>query len=239
MNRPLQMVRAEIGVPEFQRWMRMRRLRDPDHGMHCLLVESFGRELAPKPFRVIWPRGGARGCLYGYGRATAEELRAAARTYADPLQGRILPPPGIDSKPMPAEWAEGSRLGFETRVRPIVRRIRNADCRPGKEWDAYQLEAMQHPPGEMPRSRAEVYTDWLARQLTGRGGASLEAATLQRCQLTRATRHRQGRGGEGPDALMQGILTVTDCQAFSELLARGLGRHRAYGYGMILLTPAA
>ena len=37
---------------------------------------------------------------------------------------------------------------------------------------------------------------------------------------------------------MQGILTVTDSAAFAALLARGVGRHRAYGYGMLLLRPA-
>ena len=37
---------------------------------------------------------------------------------------------------------------------------------------------------------------------------------------------------------MRGILTITDAAAFSNLLARGVGRHRAYGYGMLLLRPA-
>ena len=238
MMQPLQMVRAEIGVREFHRWMGIRQLRDADHGMHCLLVESFGGDLAPKPFRLILPRGGSRGCLYGYGRAGAEELRDAASAYADPLQCRALPASSIDSKPMPSEWPVGKRLGFEARVRPIVRRTDKAECRPGKEWDAFQLEAIRYPKGEMPRSREEVYTDWLSRQLDGRGGAALESATLQLFQRTRAVRKRQSRYSEGPDALMRGVLTVTDGQAFAELLARGVGRHRAYGYGMLLLRPA-
>ena len=37
---------------------------------------------------------------------------------------------------------------------------------------------------------------------------------------------------------MQGVLTITDGGAFASLLARGVGRHRAYGYGMMLLRPA-
>jgi CRISPR system Cascade subunit CasE len=90
----------------------------------------------------------------------------------------------------------------------------------------------------MPRSREEVYTDWLSRQLDGRGGAALESATLQSFQRTRAVRKRGNRYSEGPDALMRGVLTVTDGKAFAELLARGVGRHRAYGYGMLLLRPA-
>ena len=238
MTTLLQMIRAEVNVRDFQRWMGMRRLQDPDHGMHCLLTECFGPDLAPRPFRAIFPRGGSRGCLYGYGLAGADDLREAAGVYADPLQARIIPPHSIDSKPMPAEWTSGNRLGFEVRVRPIVRRTDKADTRPGKEWDAFQLEAERHPQGEMARSREEVYTDWLRKQFDGRGGATLESATLTSFQRTRAVRRLHSRYSEGPDALMRGTLEVTDGPAFAKLLAGGVGRHRAYGYGMLLLRPA-
>ena len=238
MTEPLLMVRAEIGVRDFQRWMGMRRLQDPDHGMHCLLTECFGRDLAPRPFRAIFPRGGSRGCLYGYGFAGADELREAASVYAEPLQCRIIPPHSIDSKPMPTEWTHGKRLGFEVRVRPIVRRTDKADTRPGRERDAFQLEAERHPKGEMVRSREEVYTDWLRKQFEVRGGATLESAMLASFQRTRAIRKQHSRYSEGPDALMRGVLEVTDGSDFAKLLAGGIGRHRAYGYGMLLLKPA-
>ena len=44
----LQMIRAEVDLREFQRWMGNKRLQDPDHAMHCLLTECFG-DLAPSP----------------------------------------------------------------------------------------------------------------------------------------------------------------------------------------------
>ena len=238
MTEPLRMIRAEISARDFQRWMGMRRLQDPDHGMHCLLTECFGRELAPRPFRAIFPRDGGPGCLYGYGTADAEALREAAGLYADPLQSRIILPRSIDSKVMPAEWTAGKRLGFEVRVRPIVRRTGKVETRPGRERDAFQLEAVQHPKGEMPRSREEVYADWLGRQFETRGGAGLESASLVSFQRTRAMRRLRGGYSEGPDALMRGVLEITDGPGFGELLAGGVGRHRAYGYGMLLLRPA-
>ena len=234
---PLQMIRADISVRDFQRWMGSRRLQDADHAMHCLLTECFG-ELAPKPFRALFPRGGSKGTLYGYGIAEADALRDAASTFACPLQSQIIPASSLDSKPMPPEWAEGKRLGFEARVRPVVRRSRQARCQPGREFDAFQYEAQQYPPGGMPRSREDVYRDWLAAQLAGRGGATLESARLQSFQRTRAYRKRHTRYSEGPDALMRGELTVSDGAAFAKLLAGGVGRHRAYGYGMLLLRPA-
>ena len=124
----LQMVRAEVNVREFQRWMGMRRLQDPDHAMHCLLTECFGQPptkeypersgLAPQPFRLIIPRGGATGCLYGYGQSGSDELREAALLYGDPAQCQILNLPTLATKSMPQSWTVGKRLGFEVRIRP-------------------------------------------------------------------------------------------------------------------------
>ena len=84
----LQMIRAEINVREFHRWMGSRRLQDPDHAMHCLLTECFGKPphegdgLAPKPFRLITTPGRRRqGTLVRLTvRAGAEEMREAAAT---------------------------------------------------------------------------------------------------------------------------------------------------------------
>ena len=245
-NLPLQMIRAAVSVRDFQRWMGQRRLQDSDHAMHCLLTEGFGPDAAPKPFRLILPRGGSEGILYGYGQADAAALRERAALYADPLQNRIIPAELLKSKAMPAAWQAGQRLGFEVRIRPVVRRRDfNAD-RPAKakEWDAFQWEAKQYPPDEMPYSREEVYRDWLKAELAGInkeklefGGAELESASLRSFQRTRAARKLRARPSEGPDVVMQGNLVITDPARFAALLARGVGRHRAYGYGMLLLRP--
>lgn len=238
-SQPLFMIRAEVALREFRRWMGIRRLQDADHAMHCLLTESFG-ELSPRPFRLMMPRGQSHGVLYGYTQTEADALLDAAGIYADPSQLRILSADRIASKPMPLVWRAGNRLGFEVRIRPVVRRSKNADARPRKEWDAFQLEALRYPKGEMPYSRETVYTDWLSNQFDRRGGAQLDhdRTKLVSFQRTRAVRKLHARHSEGPDAVMRGALTITDPDAFSDLLARGIGRHRAYGYGMLLLRPA-
>ena len=47
-----------------------------------------------------------------------------------------------------------------------------------------------------------------------------------------------GAASEGPAALMRGTLVVGDDPAkFAELLRCGVGRHRAYGFGMLLVRP--
>ena len=257
-TKTLQMVRAEINLREFNRWMGSKRLQDPDHAMHCLLKECFG-ELAPKPFRLIAPRGNTRGYLYGYSTFGADALRGAADIYACPLQSRILPINCLDSKTMPQSWRKGLELGFELRIRPVVRlqkdlsrvpahklrrfRTRSGEVcepRPGKECDVFQWEAMTHPKGEMNRSREQVYSEWLSSQLARLGGANLdlERTKLISFQRTRAYRKRRGfRYSEGPDTVIRGVITVTNSEAFTALLTRGVGRHRAYGYGMLLLRP--
>ena len=233
----LYMIRGEISVNDFHRWMGGKRLADPDHAMHCLLTEGFG-ELAPKPFRLITPRGQPTGFLYGYAKAGADALREAAADYADPEHCRALPPEKLDSKTMPSDWPPGKRLGFEVRVRP-TRRLNRPAGSGGQsrtvERDAYQMQAEDD--AQETRSREEVYCEWLRERLQQRGGAALEFAILQSFQRHRAHRKRHGRSSEGPDALLRGVLTVTDPAAFARLLCRGLGRHRAYGYGMLLLRP--
>ena len=211
---------------------------DEGYAMHCFLAGVFG-ELAPQPFRVIIPRrkGNRRGVLYGYGRADAEALRGVAAQFADPLQARVMPGSSLDGKPMPTMWKAGTRLGFEVLTRPTVRRARG-NRNPGGEVDAFQREAERYPPGAMPRSREAVYRDWLSEQFERHGGAELESASLASFQRTRSIRALRRKPFEGPTALLRGTLTVTDSDGFTRLLGRGVGRHRSYGYGMLLLRPA-
>ena len=234
------MIRADICVREFQRWMGSRRLQDADHAMHCLLTECFGPDLAPRPFRALFPRGAAKGTLYGYGTAASDALRDAAITFACPLQSQVIPAGSLDSKLMPAEWPAGKRLGFEVRIRP-TRRLNRPSGADGErrtvERDAFLMQALDD--AQETRSREEVYREWLRERLQKCGAAGLESAALQSFQRTRSYRKRNAfRYSEGPDALMRGDLTVADGAAFAELLANGIGRHRAYGYGMLLLRPA-
>lgn len=242
------MIRADIDTRAFFRWagsrgMVSRNAFDPGFAMHCLLTESFGAA-APKPFRIIIPRDRDRrpGTFYGYAAFDADELRAAAQTFACPLQSQILPASSIASKAMPTSWQAGQRLGFEVLIRPVVRRSRGAE-RAGIEQDAlFQRQADPHSkttsrPGDSMRKREEVYRDWLSERLSGRG-ARLEEAVLRSFQRVRVVRKLRAHASEGPDAVMQGAVTVTEPRQFADLIEHGVGRHRAYGYGMLLLRPA-
>ena len=92
----------------------------------------------------------------------------------------------------------------------------------------------------MTRTREQVYAEWLSARFEQKGGATLEldSVKLVSFQRTRAHRKLRARHTEGPDAVMRGVLTVTDPEAFASTLAQGIGRHRSYGFGMLLLRPA-
>lgn len=239
----LQMVQIHLDLSAFHRWASSRNLMswgtfDEGYALHCLLTESFG-EWAPRPFRLMIPRHKALsyGVLYGYSRVGADVLAKAARAYADPLQYDMLDLNDLKCKPMPKQWMTGNRLGFEVLLRPTIRSARGTST-PGAERDAYLQEIESSRGNNNARNRSEVYADWLHAQFHRYGGATIEKVELRSFQRVRVIRRLHSRPIEGPNAVMHGILTITDERAFNSLLARGIGRHRAYGYGMLLLRPA-
>jgi len=65
----------------------------------------------------------------------------------------------------------------------------------------------------------------------------VKIASFQRERLSRRTHEtdRRAHSVERPDVAFEGTLEVTDANAFDALLRRGIGRHRAFGFGMLLL----
>ena len=135
----------------------------------------------------------------------------------------------------PQHGASVQRLGFETRIRPVTR-PRGEGRRGHREQDAFLAEINRHHHGTK-RDRAAVYAEWLADNMNRHGGAVLDNATLVAYRRTRLAYAAWGRPQEGPEAIMRGTLSVTSREAFTKWLARGVGRHLSYGYGMMLLRP--
>lgn len=214
-----------------------RRPGDEDFGYaaHAWLRAALA-EQALRPFRLMETRAGLR--LLGYATVGLDALVQQARDFALPEAFKVCHWAAAAGKEMPAVWTAGRRLGFELRACPIVRGER--------ERDAYLVEVDHaRTSGREPASRAQVYADWLVRQL-GRDNAALaERRTLSLIGFRRVQALRQSRSGHGarhqgverPDALFSGELAVDDPAAFARLLERGVGRHRAFGFGMLLLRP--
>jgi CRISPR system Cascade subunit CasE len=243
----LHMIRLDPNVFAASRWGASQRVTregtDDGYLWHALLKAAFG-DHAPKPFRVVMPEH-RPAYLVGYGAADKPTLLQHALSFADPAATEAL---GLDTlalKAMPAAFDSGQRLGFEVRVRPVIRTTRNdSHGRPGREVDAF-LAAAHGSTDTL--NRAQVYAAWLARAmgpcvaLTGARPVAMRRARLLRRGAADEAGQRAlavgGAKGGGPDVTMRGELTVTDPAGFSALLARGVGRHRAFGFGMLLLMP--
>ncbi len=222
---------------------------DDGYFWHALLKAVFG-DLAPKPFRVVEPER-RRPYLLGYGAADKAALLAQAHAFASPDASEAIGLSSLAMKSMPASFPASARLGFEVRVRPVVRTTRNDPIDPGREIDVFLAAVHKAKPDER-LDRGAIYSKWLARELA-EGGAAVEPNAVRLISARRARLLRRGkpddeghrplvrtgeRGG-GPDLVMMGELTVADPAAFAALLARGVGRHRAFGFGMLLLKPPA
>lgn len=210
---------------------------DEDFGYatHAWLAAALG-ETAPRPFRLMETRVGLR--LLGYTGTSLDLLAQHARDFALPDALSVCDWSAAAGKEMPSTWVSGRRLGFEVHTCPIIRGER--------ERDAYLVEVDQaKTENREPASRAQVYADWLLRQLEREEATQVAPETLNLVGFRRVLTLRQSRSGQGPsrlgverpDALFTGELEVRDPEAFSRLLARGIGRHRAFGFGMLLLRP--
>ena len=238
----LSLLKLEPDMGRVLRWAGAQGLLDPrrdddlGYALHALLAAVFGT-LAPKPF-VLQRPAQRPPTLLAYTQADPAALRDHAAAFAEPDASAALGQEHMAAKTMPALFDPGRRLGFLVRTRPTVRVDRDGDRTKSRERDAFLAAIDGTLPGEGP-ARAAVYQSWLAVHLAA-GGAELTSMSID--QLARSIVRRRGPGRrlvslEGPDATFSGVLRVTDPDAFAGLLARGVGRHRAFGYGMVLLRP--
>ncbi len=239
----LYMISLPLELRALRHWSASRNLAtDEGCALHHLLSETFGKGVL-QPFRLMVAREGRVGTLYAYTVQDQTTLRETAFETACPETLAVCDPACLAVKSMPDEWRTGRRLAFDIRVRP-VRRIRQPVGnfkRKGAEVDAFLVETLRQFPDGIPEEigigpqRDHIYAQWFTERLG-------EAAQTGIIRMTRFERVRVLRHGsvlaQGPDVSLQGELTVTDSGKFAEKLARGIGRHTAYGYGMLLLRPA-
>lgn len=220
---------------------------DLGYAAHAASKAVFG-DLAPKPFALRQKAGGLE--MLGYCAATVDELsRVAFLQMHDDAAVHALRVDGMVVKPMPLDWAAGERFSFECRVVP-TRRTRQATSGRYIELDAALPESGPDPQGDFDRDAA--YSAWLSKELSRFSAARLMGfspfafrltPTVRRTQGTPSTQRSPGPGarrtarGLVPDLVARGELEVGDPSGFHEALRRGLGRHRAFGYGCLLLAP--
>lgn len=246
---PLQLLRLVPDMAALARWVAAARQRalqdDTGYALHAVLRATLG-ELAPKPFALLERPGSLQ--LIGYSRRSPEALAMALAQAptTDPGAAAAL---GLTEagggliKPMPARWRTGDRLSFEVRVAPVVR------SRQQRGGGYPEIDVAFHPDYATVAGgdREGAHRAWLARELARGGAAALQEARALSFRLTPMARRyaqpaspggrRPTQPGLLPDLVLRGQLQVGDPAAFDALLARGLGRHRSFGFGCLLLAP--
>lgn len=226
---------------------------DEDFGYaaHAWLAGTLGT-LAPQPFRLFERRDGLH--LLGYSNHRVADMKEQAHAFAEPVAAEVCHWDSVADKPMPLAWKKGRRLGFEVRACPVSRKDRERDV-----YLAVLDQARAN--GSPPPTREKVYFEWLVQRMrasTRLGGAFLDTAgtasspvveflpgwiSVAGFRRVKVLRRTKGKGAvnkksiERPDAIFSGVLVVRQPDEFLELLRRGVGRHRAFGFGMLLLRP--
>lgn len=246
----LYLLRLDLDLPRLFSLCERQRLppvEDLGYMIHCGLSATFG-EAAPSLFSVTHGSGAPRRPgrermleLLAYCSRPLGELRALAETYADPEAYRMVDWERAVDKPMPTAWHPGQHLGFQVRACPTVRLSKAVPyARAGAEVDAFLAAAWKEPNAPKP-DREVVYRSWLSAALVRSEAARMHEVAVDRFKLQTLIRRTQGPERRAkarlrkPDVTFRGVLEVVEPDAFTALLRRGIGRHRAFGYGMLLL----
>lgn len=211
------LVHIPMNPRDFGRWSARRGFRDNDAALHALVTGLFGRAVF-QPFRFFETEGGCS--IYGYSEHDEDVLRALMEVTMTPDMPVF--PEDLRSKPMP-ELEANARVGFDMRVTPMRRRG-------AVERDAHDVEVLNG----IQRNREESYLKWLSERLAG--VADIEDFRLVRFRKTQGS--RKGVKVHLSDATFHGTVSVKDRAGFLDLLKNGVGRGKAYGFGMVLLRPA-
>jgi CRISPR system Cascade subunit CasE len=253
MSAALHLVRCRLNTQRlyaFARRSRAANVREFDTGyaVHALFAALFDHgapadaRVAPKPFHIA-EAGGHTLDVLGYAHMGHSELEDRATTFGDPSAWGVCDLAELASKPMPSAFEPGTRLGFSVRACPVQRIAKRGPMdRDRAEVDAFLARSWEVG-ANVPLTRHEVYRAWLEDDLGKEGAARILDAAVTSFRLGRLHRRTQGAERRGhltarPDVTFEGTLEVASADAFMHRLARGVGRHRAFGFGMLLLKPA-
>ncbi|RMG37857.1 MAG: type I-E CRISPR-associated protein Cas6/Cse3/CasE [Methanobacteriota archaeon] len=201
---------------------------DSGYVIHAWMKAMFN-DRAPFVFRELRSRSGLR--ILGYSNHDRKSMMEYAEMFATPETYSVLDKDSIYSKAMPSFTG---RIGFDCLAAPVVRK---AD---GREIDVWEFSRKN---GE-EKSRQEVYAEWLIKHFNV-DGAHISGIGITSRKTVKRMRKTQSNGVEPrkiewitvPDVEFTGNMHIETPDAFEKVL-KGIGRHKAFGYGMVLVRPA-
>jgi CRISPR system Cascade subunit CasE len=187
-----------------------------------ILTEGFAGAVI-RPWRILGQHG-QHLTVIGYTEGLdADGLRQRLSLALPALQSAVSV---AGSAPLAIPQA-GQRYRFRLRCVPLIS-VTGARTR-----DAYTYECNKAG-SAVGIDRAAVYADYLQERVAGSSLADISLDGFQLSSMVR--RQQQGwKTGRFPLAELSGVLTVDDPAAFLGPLANGIGRMRAYGFGLLRL----
>ena len=240
---PLYMLEIEFDIAALYRFLHIQGLLGREDGtelgyeIHAWLSAAFG-EFVPKPWRLLIDKHRPPRIL-GYAPHDANILQQRINEFAEPNVLKVCPKPQlmIASRVMPG-WQEGRKLGFQTLVCPVGRKARS-----GVEKDLFLIHADSQNNDDAELCRETIYCDWVKKRFNNYQ-VTVDSVRLTGFRLVKQKRQTQSQNKKRifrrivrPQALIEGEITIENPNKFNYLLQNGMGRHRAFGYGMILLRP--
>lgn len=236
----LAMIRMPVDVRALRIYATMTRTGDDDgcYALHHAMRKRWG-DTAPQPFHAVL--SGPEPHVVGY-----MEDPSALQVVGNEPHLRAVFPDGAQSRTITLPERAGETYSFRLRARPLIRygkRIadmieKETGRRPFPEMCAVQATRLRTGADVDP---TDVCRAWLAKRLEG--AASLATFSLLDYVAQPVLRSTHGPAGPrtfpGSTAVMTGTIVIEDATAFAALLAKGVGRHAAFGYGLMLIAPAA
>lgn len=205
----------------------------------ALLAEAAGARYAEH--RLVWTLFAGTGdeardfVFRAMGRAPGRYLVVSQRAPRDP-HGIWR----IESKPYPPEIGTGRRLRFSLRANPVVT-VNDAKGQPRRHDVVMHAKSSARRDGrevEAAALIAESGRDWLEKR-AARLGFTLHPESLTVDGYQRLQFSHPDRPGGRPVVLgsldFEGELTVADAGLFGKTLLEGVGRGKAFGFGLLLV----
>lgn len=205
-------------------------LADDSLVIKSMLTEAFGGPVL-RPWAVHAVRD-AQVIVVGYAAIPAEEANERRGLALPSVQASV----GLAVGAALPDLRDGHSYRFAVRLVPTIRITKKETGSRYGERDAFLVQADGVGVGA-GLTRDAVYKQYLVERLPG---AEISEFRLFGFRLMRFARPLTG-GGWGrktmPEALLAGSLKVTERDALTATITRGIGRQRAYGYGMLRLKP--
>jgi CRISPR system Cascade subunit CasE len=192
--------------------VRLLRIRDT-YDWHQKVWQAFGgRDAAPRDFITRVDR-------------LEENYRLLIVSVTQPLKPDWCPTDCFQTKVMPPAFFSHARYRFSLLANPTKKlRVDNPDGTRKKNGQ------------RVPLRKREDLVAWLQRKAET-GGFHFDAGSLRTVPRGREYFHKPGTNGLHAAVEFQGILEVADAPTFRAAFQRGIGSAKAFGFGLLVISP--